>query len=68
MLAEFSFHDLFSQQGESIYMDAREAAVKIVRKIGGKIIGKATPFYEVTVTPVVLHKEDFYKYKTKINL
>jgi len=62
-LAEFSFDDLFSQQVESIYMDARETAVKIVCKMGGEIVGEAIPFYEGTVTPVVLHKTDFNNYK-----
>jgi len=65
-LAAFSFDDLFAQRIESIYMEARESAAKIVCKMGGKVVGKTVPFYESTVTPIVLQKKDFYKYKAEI--
>jgi predicted GNAT family N-acyltransferase len=64
-LAEFSLADLFSQEIEQIYMDARDITAKIICKMGGKIIGKPTPFYEGTVTPIVLYKNDFFKSKTE---
>jgi hypothetical protein len=46
-------------------MDARDITAKIICKMGGKIIGKSIPFYEGTVTPIVLYKNDFLKSKTE---
>ncbi len=47
-LAQFSMDDLFPQQIEEIYMDARDATVKIICNMGRKIIGKPIVFYEGT--------------------
>ena len=60
-LAHFSMEDLFSQQIEEIHMEARDVTVKIICDMGGKIIGEPTEFYGSTITPVILHKMDFYK-------
>lgn len=60
-LARFSFDELFSQQIEEVYMDARDATVKIICRLGGQIIGEPYAFFEGTVTPVVLRKEDYLK-------
>lgn len=58
-LAAYSFTQLFSQNADVIFMEARETTVSIVCKMGGTVIGKARPFYKGTVTPVVLKKDDF---------
>ncbi len=61
-LARYSLEDLFSQQIEEIYMDARDATVKIICNMGGEIIGKPIEFYDGTVTPIVLIEKEFKKY------
>ncbi len=61
-LARYSLEDLFSQQIEEIYMDARDATVKIICSMGGKIIGKPIEFYDGTVTPIVLDEKEFKRY------
>lgn len=58
-LAKFSLDDLFSGGIEEVYMDARDATVKIICNMGGKIIGEPAEFYDGTVTPVILYKEDY---------
>ncbi|MDF2513074.1 MAG: transcriptional regulator, MarR family [Herbinix sp.] len=58
-LAQFSLEDLFSQGIEEIYMDARDATVKIICDMGGKIIGEPADFYDGKVTPVILYKKDY---------
>ena len=62
-LARFSLDDLFSQEIQEIYMDARDTTVKIICSMGGKIIGQPTEFYG-TVTPVVISKKDYKKGNT----
>lgn len=61
-LARYSLEDLFSQQIEEIYMDARDATVKIICNMGGEIIGKPIEFYDGTVTPIILIEKEFKKY------
>lgn len=63
-LARFSLDDLFSQQVKDIYMDARDATVNIICKMGGEVVGESTPFYEGTVTPMILNDQAFLGYKT----
>jgi ribosomal protein S18 acetylase RimI-like enzyme len=58
-LAEYSIKDLFSQGIQEINMEAREITVKIICDMGGKITGNPMLFYNSTVTPMVLRKEDF---------
>jgi ribosomal protein S18 acetylase RimI-like enzyme len=59
MLARYSLEDLFSQGIEEVYMEAREATVQIVCRMGGRVIGAPSPFYVGTVTPVTIKKADF---------
>ena len=61
-LARYSLEDLFSQQIEEIYMDARDATVKIICNMGGRIFGKPIEFYDGTVTPIVLEEKEFKRY------
>ena len=58
-LARFSFAELFQEGVDQIYMDARDATVKIVCGMGGKIVGEPYKFYEGNVTPVILTRDDF---------
>ncbi|MFT4104135.1 MAG: GNAT family N-acetyltransferase [Lacrimispora sp.] len=60
-LAKYSLEDLFSQGIKEVYMEAREATVKIICDMGGKIVGKPVSFYEGTITPVLICEEDYYK-------
>ncbi len=58
-LAQVSFNDLFDMGISKIYMDVRDATVKIVCGMGGHIVGEAYKFYEGNVTPVVLERKDY---------
>ena len=49
----------FDQGVDAIYMEARDITVAIVQKMGGRVTGEPVPFYEGTVTPVMLEKERF---------
>ncbi len=60
-LARVSFDELFDMGIDKIYMDARDATVKIVSGMGGHIVGDAYKFYEGNVTPVVLEKSDYIR-------
>lgn len=60
-MAQVSFNDLFDMGIDKIYMDARDATVKIVFGMGGRIVGEAYKFYEGNVTPVVLEKKDYVR-------
>ena len=48
----------FDQGADAVYMEARDITVSIVKKLGGRVIGEPVPFYEGTVTPVVMEKTD----------
>ena len=63
-LAKFSFDDIFCSDSkvEEIFMEARDATVKIVCKMGGKITGEPRKFYKGNVTPVVLKKSEYKKF------
>lgn len=65
-LARFSLDDLFSSQlVDEIHMEAREITVKMICKMGGKIVGEPIPFFEGTVTPLVLTNDEYLQAKTK---
>ena len=53
--------DLFQIETESIAFDARDIAVKIVLKLGGKVTGESYCFFDMPLTPMVLYKEDFIR-------
>lgn len=59
-LAKYSLEDLFSQGYDEVYMEAREVTVKIICKMGGKVMGEPVQFYEGTVTPVILRRNDYF--------
>ena len=58
-LARYSMEQLFAQQVQRIYMEAREATVHIICQMGGVVIGPAEPFFVGTVTPVELTSKNF---------
>ncbi|MGO1043786.1 GNAT family N-acetyltransferase [Clostridioides difficile] len=60
-LARFSIDDLFSQDIDEIFMEARDTTVKIICNLGGMVTGKAEDFYNETVTPVTLQKIHYHK-------
>ena len=60
-LARHSLEALFSQGAEEVYMEARDATVAIICGMGGKIIGKPVSFYEGTVTPMIISREDYHR-------
>lgn len=63
-LAKFSFDDIFGGETDIVYIDARDATVKIVCSMGGKIVGEPYEFYGENVTPVVLEKKQYLKNRT----
>ncbi len=58
-LIRHTFEDLFSKGENEFYMEAREITVKILVPMGAEIVGKPTEFYEGTVTPMILKKENY---------
>ena len=58
-LARHSLEALFASGAEVIHLTARESTVRIFRKMGGVITGEPIPFFEGTVTPLVLRKTDY---------
>ena len=60
-LAKVSFNDLFDMGIDRIYMDARDATVKIVCSMGGHVVGESYNFYKGNVTPVMLEKKDYVR-------
>lgn len=58
-LAKHSLNELFAQGAENICLGARDATVKIICAMGGKVTGEGFPFYEGTVTPMVFSKSAF---------
>lgn len=60
-LARLAFDDLFKSGVDTLCMEARDATVHIVSKLGGQITGAPVPFYDGNVTPMLLLKEDYLK-------
>ena len=58
-LARRSLDDLFRDGTEVIHLTARESTVRIFRKLGGTVTGDPIPFFEGTVTPLILRKADY---------
>ena len=58
-LLTFSVEDLFDQGIDELFMEAREITVHILLKMGAEVVGETVPFYEGTVTPLILKKENY---------
>ncbi|MHA7057210.1 GNAT family N-acetyltransferase [Aquimarina sp. M1] len=54
-----SLTELFQMSIEKVKIDARDITVKMISKIGGKIIGETTDFYGTAITPMIIQKKDF---------
>lgn len=58
-LARRSLEDLFRSGTKVIHLTARESTVRIFQKLGGTVTGEPMPFFEGTVTPLTLYKNDY---------
>lgn len=58
-LATFSLHELFQQDVEKVYMEARDVTVKMLEQLGCRVEGTPTDFYGEPVTPITIQKCDF---------
>ena len=65
-LARYSLEQSFSRGIRRICMEAREATVHIICKMGGQVTGEAVPFFVGTVTPVEISAADFEKRSNSI--
>ena len=60
-LLRFAVEDVFSQGVEQIHTESRTATVRILEKMGGRVVGEAFPFYKGDCTPVRLCREDYVR-------
>lgn len=60
-IATKSLEELFQMGVEKVIIDARDITVEMVLKMGGKITGEKTNFYDHPITPMKIHKNDFIK-------
>ena len=58
-LVKEALDQIFLNDIDIIYMDARDITVKIMLKLGAKIVGDPRPFYKGLITPMVIKKEDY---------
>ena len=63
VLLQFALQEAFAQDVGEIYLEARDATVHIMEKLGAKVIGATTVFYQGNITPIVLQKEAFLKHQ-----
>ena len=55
-LLNYAVQDLFAAGVESIHVEARDSAARMLRAMGGRDTGDPFPFYRGNVTPMVLEK------------
>ena len=60
-MLKFILEDVFNQNTDRVYLDARDTTVHIMKQFGAKIIGATTVFYNDNITPIVIEKETFKK-------
>lgn len=53
------FSDLFAQGEEELYMEGRPVTVDLVTQLGGQVVGETVPFFNGTITPLILRKSDY---------
>lgn len=58
-LLRHALAELFAEQVESVRMEARDATVRILRRMGAEIAGEPFGFYGANCTPIVLRRENF---------
>lgn len=66
MLVKKMLDEIFKSGVNLVYLEARDITVKIVVKLGGKIVGEPEYFYSDYVTPMVISKSDFMNYEVKV--
>lgn len=58
-LAVFSLSEIFNNGAEKIHVEARDTTIRILEKLGGKVVGESENFYGESVTPMTITKFDF---------
>ena len=58
-LLESVLTDVFAQDVDNLFLEARDATVHILVGFGARIVGAPVPFYRGNVTPVELTREAF---------
>lgn len=58
-LAEVSLTETFELDIERVTIDARDAIITLIEKLGGVICGESTPFFSENITPITLEKKNF---------
>ncbi|WP_297424907.1 GNAT family N-acetyltransferase [Clostridium sp.] len=66
-IALFSLDEIFNLGAEEIFSEARNVTVKMLGRLGCKIIGTPINFYGDLVTPIKIKKCDFIKAKKNIS-
>lgn len=64
-LAIHSLQHVFLQGANEIFIEARDATVNIIGSFGGRIIGNRKDFFGEPVTPMLLERDTFLRYKNK---
>jgi ribosomal protein S18 acetylase RimI-like enzyme len=53
-LLQFALDDIFSQGIDELRLEARAETERIVKRLGGKVVGDPFSFYVGTVTPMII--------------
>ncbi|MCI8866851.1 MAG: hypothetical protein HFE61_01705 [Anaerotignum sp.] len=51
--------DLFGQDVQEVFLDARRTTVNIILRLGGEIVGEEHDFYGEPCTPIAITKAQF---------
>ena len=54
--------DVFAQDVDNIFLEARDATVHILTGFGAEIVGEPFAFYRGNVTPILLTRDKFLQY------
>ncbi|WKK82275.2 GNAT family N-acetyltransferase [Marivirga arenosa] len=63
-LASFSIKESFNYNIDHLVIEARDAVVPLIQKMGGTIIGETQPFYSENITLMKLEKRNFNTLKS----
>ncbi len=58
-LIEAVLADLFGQDVQEVFLDARRTTVNIILRLGGEIVGEEHDFYGEPCTPIAITKAQF---------
>ncbi|MGG1659774.1 GNAT family N-acetyltransferase [Brevibacillus sp. NRS-1366] len=62
-LAHYSLEATFQLGAEQIFLEAREATVRIVGKLGGRVVGDPFDFYGEPVFPMMISRAEFETFR-----